>query len=393
MTESRRIAPWFVAVSAIFFVRAFLYSSFLSRGPELQAALKIDTAQMGLLSMMYPAGGLLGILLAKPLVTRFGSRKVTGVSSAVSSASLIGVAISIPSGLPLATAALLFVFGMPMAAADYAANLEGTRVNALSNRSLMPAIHGSFGLGMLAGSTTASLLITNHIGVSETFIAASILGVILAIVSSYWFSPVEEREVVSGAKLKERLERPNVWFEKRSLLIAYLGFAFIMAETSAGVWVPLSLTSDGFSAAEAASALGIFWLVVTFGRLTGGFVADRLRRDRVVLISSLTASLGLAIFAAGPFVHLPYLGLMLWGIGMALGMPMAVSAAGDDPALAPARVNMVISMVYLASVTVGPALGSLGQTFGLSLAFCIPLVVMLIASAVSKVTRPSVEIE
>ena len=388
MTQSRRIAPWFAAVSAIFFIRAFLYSTFLSRGPEVQAALHIDTGQMGVLSMMYPAGGLLGILLASPLVTRFGSRKVTIASSSLSSATLIGIALAIESGQPIWTGILLFIFGMPMAAADYAANLEGTRVNARSAKALMPAIHGSFGLGMLAGSAAASVLITLGIQVSTTFIATALAGVILAVFSSLWLSPAEKQAENAELKGAERTRSLAVWFEKRSLLIAYLGFAFIMAETSAGVWVPLSLTQTGFTAAEAASALGIFWLVVTFGRLTGGFVADRIRRDRVVLISSLTAAVGLAMFAAGPVIHLPYLSLLLWGLGMALGMPMAVSAAGDDPALAPARVNMVISMVYLASVTVGPALGSIGQAFGLSIAFAIPLAVMLIASLVSGVTKP-----
>ena len=61
MTKQRRVWLWFAATSMVFFTRAFIYSSILSRGPEIQASLNLDTAQMGFLSMLYPAGGVLGL--------------------------------------------------------------------------------------------------------------------------------------------------------------------------------------------------------------------------------------------------------------------------------------------------------------------------------------------
>lgn len=71
-----RILPWFVAAAAIFFTRALLFSTWLSRGPEVQQSLSLNTAQMGLFVMLFPLGGLAGILFANALTVRFGSKVV-----------------------------------------------------------------------------------------------------------------------------------------------------------------------------------------------------------------------------------------------------------------------------------------------------------------------------
>jgi hypothetical protein len=50
---------------------------------------------------------------------------------------------------------------------------------------------------------------------------------------------------------------------------------------------------------------------------------------------------------------------------------------------------MIITVVYIGSISVGPALGALGQAAGIYVAFAIPLAIMLIAAALSKITKPS----
>jgi hypothetical protein len=53
---------------------------------------------------------------------------------------------------------------------------------------------------------------------------------------------------------------------------------------------------------------------------------------------------------------------------------------------------MIITMVYVSSVTVGPALGALGQGFGIYVAFAIPLVMMIFSAAISGVTKPQTKL-
>jgi hypothetical protein len=97
--------------------------------------------------------------------------------------------------------------------------------------------------------------------------------------------------------------------------------------------------------------------------------------------------MGILIFIFDSVISQPYLGLILWGAGLALGFPMAGNALSDDPVRSPARINLMITLVYFSSVSVGPALGSLGQEFGLYISFILPLVLMLASAILSPATK------
>jgi fucose permease len=390
MTKQRSVWLWFAATSAVFFTRALIYSSILSRGPEIQAALHLDTAQMGFLSMLYPAGGVLGLTFSGVLVGRFGTRKANTATYVLASLGFIALGAAIDAGsLPLAALCLLLV-GLPMAISDFVGNIEGTGVNNASKYSLFTAIHGLFGVGMLVGANWASWMIALGVSISATYWGVGLFVAILSIAAGLAFQTPPQTLASAEEKRAARERTVQVWFEKRSLLIAVIGFSFIMAESSAGTWVPIALTQVGFTGAEAAFAFGVFWIVITIGRLLGGFVVDRLGRRWTILLCALMTAAGILVFMGGQVIHLPYLGLILWGLGMSAGFPLTITAMGDEPKMASARINMIISVVYISSVTVGPALGAVGQSLGLYAAFGIPLVLLLISAAISGVTKPLV---
>lgn len=389
MSKTPRISLWFAGTAAVFFTRAFMFSSWVSRGPEVQAALGINTAEMGLLSMLYPAGGMAGILFAGHLVQKFGSRAVNAACYTVAAIGFFILGQAVEMGNVSLAIASLFVMGFTMAISDFQGNFEATNVNRASKHSLFPVIHGSFGVGMLVGAAVASWFISASVPLGISFTAVAIFMFAGSILAGFTFPILEKKAESKAAKAKLREQSIKVWFEKRTLLIAIVGFAFIMAEMSAGVWVPIALTRSGFSAAEAASAFGVLWIVITIARLVGGYISDLLGRFKVVLLSTIVTSIGLLIFMNVETLHLPYLGLIVWGFGFALGFPMSVMAMGDDPEMAPPRVNMIISVVYIASITVGPALGAVGQAFGIYVAFAIPLAVMILAAILSPVIKPA----
>jgi fucose permease len=388
MTSSPRIGPWFAGASAVFFARAFLFSSWVSRGPEVQAALDINTAQMGLLSMLYPAGGLAGVLFASWLVNRLGSRIVNTATYLLAAIGLATLGPVIETGNFALASVCLFLMGLPMAISDYLGNYEGAAVDKASKRSLFPAIHGSFGVGMLLGAAVASWFIDQGVSVATSFLIIAIVVAVISISAGFGF-PAQITPIISSASnSNDQKNSLKVWTEKRSLLLAVVGFSFIMAESSAGTWVPIALTANGFGGAAAASALGLFWIVITLARLGGGYLVDLLGRYRTVLLSALTTAAGMLVFMTSEATGLEYLGLILWGLGMSLGFPMVVASMGDDPALAAPRVNMIITVVYISSISVGPALGALGQAAGIYVAFGIPLVMMVVSALLSRVTKP-----
>ena len=378
---------WFAATSMIFFTRAALYSTWQSRSPEVQNFLHLDTAQMGWFVMLYPVGGILGVFFANALTTRFGSNRLTIVGFSISAAALAGLAFTVPSGNVILSSALLVLMGFPMAIADFTGNFEGSEVDKRSKRSLFPAIHSTFGIGMIVAATFAGWALTNNVDLTTNYLG---IAVVVA-VGSIWAGTVfPENDTVSLSQVEKAQQKKLdklVWTEKRTLLIAIIGFSFIMTEIGAGTWVPIALKTSGFSGAEAATAFGLMWFVITAGRAVGGFLVDRIGRFATVLFSAIVTAAGITVFLLDAVIHQPYLGLILWGIGQALGFPMAVSSMSDDPKKSPARINMIITVVYISSISVGPSLGALGQQVGVYFAFAIPLTMMVISMLLSKNTR------
>ena len=387
MTKNPRVGVWFAASAALFLARSFLFSTWLSRGPEVQTALHLDEAQMGFFVMLYPVGGLLGILFASTWTNRFGSGPLTIAGFSLGALSLAGLAFTVPAGNVSFSSILLVTMGLPMAIADFLGNYEGTAVDRQSTRALLPMIHAAWGVGMMAAAAFTSYLASAGIGLTANYLIISVLVAVPAIWAGFVF-PKRAAEKVSAADKKEHaLVSRKVWTEKRTLLIALIGFSFIMAEISAGTWVPIALTQSGISASTAALAFSMFWVVITITRVIGSEFIERVGRHRIILLSAVTAAAGVAVFMLDSVLHLPYLGLVLWGIGIALGFPMSVSAMGDEAAKSSARINMIITVVYISSISVGPALGAVGKQFGIYFAFSIPLALMIVSALLSKVTK------
>ena len=388
MTSKARIGLWFAGAATIFFTRAFLYSTWVSRGPEVQDALGINTAQMGLLAMLYPAGGLAGVMFAGSLVHRYGTRTVNTATFAVAGSAFAVLGFAVDSGNFLISSVCLFFMGLPMALSDFIGNLEGTAVDKAAKRSIFSAIHGLFGIGMLVGAGLASWLINSGVSLSISFLTVGIFIGVISIIGGYGFPKHKEPDVSAAKKAENRKVARKVWTEKRSLLLAVVGFTFIMAEMSAGIWVPLALTRVGYTGAEAAAAFGVFWIVITLVRLVGGYVLDLIGRYALVLASIIFTAVGMVVFMTSEATHLEYLGLILWGLGVAVGFPMVIASMSDDQSMAAPRVNMIITVVYISSITVGPALGALGQAAGIYVAFSIPLALVAVSLFLSKSTKP-----
>jgi len=390
MKKTPSVTSWFLACVATFFTRAFLYSTWVSRGPEVKAALHLNTADMGLFVMLYPLGGLIGVLFAGKLRERFGSSALTYVGFTVSATAFAGLAFTVPAGNVLVSSVLLFVMGLPMSIADFITNYQATAVSARSTRTLMPAIHSAFGLGMMLGAGAANLFIGADVGIRNEYLITAVIVLLPALWAAYIYPPevVTAPDGSSAASTEASERKPrSPWTEPRTLKIAVIGFMFIMAEMAAATWVPIALVDSGTSTGAAAAALGAFWIVVTAVRAVGGLLVDRLGRQRTIFLSAVSVAVGIGLFAFTPVVHLPYLGLVLWAAGMAMGFPLAISSMGDEPGRASARINMIISVVYISSITAGPSLGFVGQSLGIYVSFAIPIALAIVSAILSPATK------
>lgn len=388
MTKNQGLGIWFTATAITFLTRALLFSTWQARSPEVMDYLGLSTTQMGLLVMLFPAGGVLGIFFASSLMKRFGVGRMAIIGFTLGAISMAGLSFTIPAGNIFASALLIITLGLPMAFADFASNYEATEVDKRSKRSLLPLLHSTFGVGMMLAATFSGWLLSIKVDLGTNYLIIAAVSMAASLWAGSSFPKSHFAEFNSEEQKKQKQLVRSVWREKRTMFIAFIGISFIIAELSAGTWMPIALESSGFSAAAAANAFGLFWIVITLTRAVGGFVVDRFGRFGTVLISTLVTSVGICFFIFDGVLHLPYVGLVLWAAGLALGFPMAANALSDDAERSPIRINLMITVVYIASISVGPILGVLGHNFGLYIAFCVPLALMLVSAAISGKTKP-----
>src|SRR5690606_41399472 len=152
---------------------------------------------------------------------------------------------------------------------------------------------------------------------------------------------------------------------RRSRLIAPVGLAAARTEGAANGWVSRAVV-DGFETSDAMGAVGlaVFLTAMTGMRLLGPGLLDRYGRVVVLRLSAALALVGLLLFTLAPSIWLALLGVVAWGLGAALGFPVGMSAASDDPARAAVRVSVVPTIRYSAVVMGPPRIGVLAEHVG-----------------------------
>ena len=161
-----------------------------------------------------------------------------------------------------------------------------------------------------------------------------------------------------------------------------------LAEGAAGDWVALAMV-DGYQATPAIGAIGygIFVSAMTIGRFAGTVVLDRYGRVVVLRAGAALAVLGLGLFVFAPTKEIALAALVFWGLGSALGFPVAMSAASDDPEHAAARVSVVSTVGYGAFLGGPPLLGLLAEHVGVLHSLLAVLGMLVVAFFLTPVVR------
>ena len=102
----------------------------------------------------------------------------------------------------------------------------------------------------------------------------------------------------------------------------------------------------------------------------------------------MTALVGLLLVVFGAVLPLALAGAVLWGLGAALGFPVGMSAAADDPRRAAGRVSVVASIGYVAFLAGPPAIGLLGDHVGVLRALTLAAGLLAIAILVAGACKP-----
>ncbi|MBQ0131620.1 MAG: MFS transporter, partial [Comamonas sp.] len=317
----------------------------------------------------FSVGSMLGILSANSMVERLHARRAIVAGMVVNLGGLAVLAV----GAGLAQVALVVLgftlFGIGMGWADIAVNVEGGALEKKHQKPLMTTLHGCFSLGAMLGAMLGTWMAWWNVPVMWHLLGVVLVGAMLT-------GPLVRRvEIHSAQPSTGEGEQAHGGFvlkafkDRRVLLIGLFALGLALTEGAAHDWLPL-LMVDGYSFSNAQGTLiyMLFTLGVTVARLSGSWLLQRFTRLALMRASAVLAASGLliVIFAQSPVWGA--VAVVLWGLGAALGFPLALSAAAEGEGHSAQRVGAVASLGYVAILVGPPALGFVGEALGLRLA-------------------------
>jgi len=374
------------ATYVAFIGSGFGFASWASRIPQVRDALAASPSTLGLVLLAVALGSLVALPLAGVLVTRIGTaRAVAGMALCVA-AGLLVVAFGYSAGI-LPVVVGLFLIGFGNGTWDVAMNVEGAAVEQHLGKAVMPRFHAGFSVGTVAGALGGAAMVALDVPVTAHLLVAAVLVGTAVPLATRRFLPVEP--VVEREDGEPRRGALDAWREPRTLLIGVFVLCMAFTEGTGNDWLGVAVL-DGYDAAPVAGPLtfATFLAAMTVGRWFGPQVIDRFGRVTTVRASALLALVGLLLVVFGGVLPLAVVGSVLWGLGAALGFPVGMSAAADDPRRAAARVSVVASIGYTAFLAGPPLIGFLGDHVGILRALTVTAALLGLAALISASTAP-----
>jgi predicted MFS family arabinose efflux permease len=369
-----------LGVSLLFLMNGFMIGAWAPKIPEFATRLGLDAQALGLMILTFGLGSVIMMPIAGNRIARYGSSAVSKVTAALLTPTLLILSLvgSIWTG-----ALAVCLFGGLIGAMDVAMNANAVSTERGMRRAIMSSCHAFWSLGGLIGSFTGGFLIQS-IGmvphaVFVTFVAALMVIAAWRIVLRDAPHPDERHDAA-----RRRLPRsPLPW------LLGILALFSMIPEGAILDWGALYLR-DELSASVTASGFAFagFSLTMAVMRFLGDIVRDRLGAVMTLRICGGIAICGLLLIGFAANIPMAIVGFALAGIGISNMVPIAFSAAGNLPGMAPGVGLSVVTTMGYSGILVAPsAIGFVAHLTRLGAIFAGLSILLVVALLLSSLAR------
>ncbi|MBS9722248.1 MFS transporter [Tianweitania sp. BSSL-BM11] len=343
------------AVAAMFCTNGFIVGSWAPQIPLLMTRLDIREATMGLLILGFGLGALIAMPSCGLLIPRFGSRKVLTAFALTCTLGLLLVVAT--SSVWLAVPALV-IFGALVGGMDVAMNTNAVAVERKLGKAIMSASHGFWSLGGFAGGGLGGLTIQRFGALPHAAFVAGLTLIVVIVAIRFLLS---EDQPAAETRTKTRFPRqPAVYIVG---LIALFG---MIPEGAVLDWAAIYLREErGADIATAGFAFAAFCATMATMRFLGDIVRNRFGAVQTLRVSSLIAAVGIFVAGLSPTPWLAIAAFAFAGFGLANIIPIAFSAAGNQPGISSAAGMSVVTTLGYSGILVAPSfIGFIAQSTG-----------------------------
>lgn len=358
-----RRAVW--ATRLVFAANGGLFATWVSRIPAIRDDLGATERGLGFALLFTAVGSLVAMPLSGRLVSAVGARTV--MIACIVVCCLAYPALGIAPNLVVLSLVLL-VLGAGVGVWDVAMNVSGHAVEVGAGRALMPGFHAGWSIGTVAGAGLGALAAKADVDPAIHFVLCSAVIGLAAVVFARWMPDREAGEPDDADAAGEHhvpAHRALVR-ERRLIGLGLMTFCAAWAEGAANDWLALLLADDReASGALAALGFAFFAGAMTLGRVAGSGVVDSLGRVRSLRVGAVVSAVGVVVLLTVPVLAVSYVGAVLWGLGIAVAFPLAMSAAGETPGRGPAAIATVATIAYAGFLVGPPLIGTVAHEVGL----------------------------
>lgn len=369
-----------IVIYAVFVGLGIPDSLFGAAWPAIYGDFGLPVSLGSVVTMVVSCGTIASSLASATVINRFGTGRVTAVSTALTALALLGFALA-PSYL------WLCVFAVPLGLGAGAIDTALNNYVALHYKaSHMNFLHCAYGVGITVSPLIMSVALAagswraGYLGATACQVAIALLTVA---VLPLWGKVYGSSEVAGEEAVVPRTVSPARLLRRADVRLACLVFLGSVAiEAICNTWAASYLVNArGMGAGDAAGMVTVYFVGMALGRFLSGLLANRFTSKQLVGFGQLvTLAAIVSLLMPLPLSAAPA-GLFLVGFGNSPLYPNMLHLTprlfGRDLSQSVIGVQMAAS--YVGSLAIAPLFGVLGQAFGFWL---LPVALLVLSLAV-----------
>lgn len=359
--------------------------------PSLRAHYGVDKGTISLVFLLVTAGFLVAATSSGILVHKLGVRLFLSLGGAAF-LTAVGAIYLMPPFLALLLAMLIMGFGLGIIDAGLNAYVAGLP----NNSALLNYLHAFYGLGALLGPAVATIFLEM---LNWSWNSVYLLWLTLSLLVLTGFATLF-RERTAPAQPVLEAHTGNVLAASLKLRVVWLAAFFLLfyvgAEVTLGTWSFSLLTEERHEPALLSGwVVSGFWLGLTLGRASLGWVIQRLGNIRSIQLCLAGVVVGMVLVWLVPAMPASAAGLWLAGFSLGPIFPTTIALISQlvPPRLLPTAVGFLASLGSSGAALFPWLAGNLAEWFGLwlILPYVVALTIVMLALwlALQASSRPT----
>jgi fucose permease len=260
-------------------------------------------------------------------------------------------------------------------------NANAVEVERRLRRAVMSSSHGFWSLGGFAGGGLGGLLIKDSGALPHAVIVT-----VLAIIVFFFATRGLVTETKPTIRQRFRFSPPK---NPAVYLIGIMALFSMIPEGAVLDWAALYLKQElGAGIATAGLAFAAFSGTMALMRFAGDAVRNRFGAVATLRVSALIAATGMLVGGFAPSAWVAVLAFAFSGFGIANMVPIAFSAAGNQPGLSPGVGLSTVTVMGYSGILLAPSIiGFIGQHVGFSPAFIGVSVLLIVVFLMAGLAR------